>query len=364
MKQPTTGVQPNWKPILNDLEKERAVLLIGPHFLTHRGHSIATDFYEHLTEQLADESTHFFSKDGLFLFDTAVSKMDAQTEAETFYKDLESDEAVLRYIAELPFPLVISVNPDLALPQFFSKRQLNFQFDYFSSKDKATPSNITKPTAASPLIYNLCGSIEDYQSLVLDFDDMFELLKNLLGDFGVPKAVNDVLVNATTYVFIGFEFEKWYTQLLLRYLNKNRDHFSNTNKNYATKTIISDDNTKAFFQQQFNLNIYGVDWQFLHDLHTEYAAVKKIRPLLNPLSDRAALVRRLVQFNNIEAALEQLGEYAADLDNDDRNAVTLHKSSYYSWLTETRDKTVAQEHLDIKIARVRKGILDLTQILP
>lgn len=355
---------PNWKPIINDLEKERAVLLIGPDFLPHQEVSVSADFYAYLSEQLADEATHYFHREGLFLFDTAVSKMDAQTEAEAFYKNLPVDEALLERIAELPFPLVISVNPDLALPHFFSKRQLNFQFDYFSSKDKATPGNITKPTAASPLIYNLCGSIEDYQSLVLDFDDMFELLKNLLGDFGVPKAINDALVNATTYIFIGFQFDKWYTQLLLRYLNKNRDRFSNANKNYATKTAISDENTKIFFQQQFNLTIYGADWQFLHDLHAEYAAAKKIRALFNPISERAALVRRLVQFNNIEGALERLDEYTADLSADDRDEVTMYKSSYYAWLTESRDRTATQENLDIKIARLQKGILDLTQKLP
>ncbi len=355
---------PNWKTILNDLEKERAVLLLGPDFLSNQGRSVAADFYAHLGEAIDTENTHFFERDGLFVFDTALSKMDAQTEAEAFYKGLALDEAVLKPIAELPFPLIVSVNPDLVLPQYFSKRQINFQFDYFSTKDKATPGNITKPGAASPLIYNLCGSIEDYQSLVLDFDDMFDLLKNLLGDFGVPKVVNDHLVNATTYIFIGFEFEKWYTQLLLRYVNKNRDRFSNAKKNYATKTVIGDEDTRTFFQQQFNLTVYGGDWQFLHDLHTEYAAAKKIRPLLDPVSDRAAMVRRLVQFNNIEAALEHLEEYTADLSASDRDEATIYKANYYAWLAENRDRTATQENLDVKIARIRKGILDITQKLP
>lgn len=355
---------PNWKTILNDLEKERAVLLIGPDFLSGTGRSVAADFYAHLSDSLGTDATHFFERDGLFIFDTAVSKMDAQTEAETFYKNLALDEAVLKPIAELPFPLVVSVNPDLTLPQYFSKRQINFQFDYFSTKDKATPGNITKPTAQTPLVYNLCGSIEDYQSLVLDFDDMFDLLKNLLGDFGVPKVVNDHLVNATTYIFIGFEFDKWYTQLLLRYVNKNRDRFSNAKKNYATKTIIGDEDTRTFFQQQFNLTIYGGDWQFLHDLHTEYAAAKKLRSLPDPISDRAAVVRRLVQFNNIEAALEQLEACAADLTTAERDELTMHKAGYHAWLSEYRDRTTTQENLDVKIARIRKGILDLTQKLP
>jgi len=355
---------PHWKSITTDLEKELAVLLIGPDFLPRQGESIASDFYTHLKEHLANDETHFFSSEGMFLFDSAVSKVDAQAEAETFYNSLLVDETVLKHIAELPFPLIISVNPDLLLTQFFSKRQLNFQFDYFSSKDKATPSNITKPTAASPLIYNLFGSIKDEESLVLDFDDMFEVLKNLFADFGVPKLVNDVLVKAKTYVFIGFQFDKWYTQLLLRYVNKNTNRLSNAKKNLATKTVISDENTRVFFQEQFNLTIYGGDWKFLQDLHTEYATSKKLRSLLNPISDRAAFVRRLVQFNNIEAALERLEEYAEDLSVAERDELTIYKATFHAWLNESSEGTTTKENLDIKIARVRKGVLDLTQKLP
>ncbi len=91
---------------------------------------------------------------------------------------------------------------------------------------------------------------------------------------------------------------------------------------------------------------------------------KKYARSFNPISDRAALVRRLVQFNNIEGALERLEEYTADFSNTDRDEVTMYKSTYYAWLNESRDRTTTQENLDIKIARVRKGILDLTQKLP
>jgi len=348
----------NWKPILNDIEKERAVLLIGPDFLPYNGASIAADFYIHLKENLGEEATKFFVRDGLFYFDSAISKLDAKREAELFYQSLLLEESVLTSITELPFSLIISVNPDLILPQFFSKHQLNFQFDYFTSKTKATSFNLSKPTATSPLIYNLCGSMEDLDSLILDFDDMFELLKNLLGDFGIPQVVNDTLVNASTYIFIGFQFEKWHTQLLLRYLNKNRDRFSNAKKNYATKTIISDENTKAFFQQQFNLTIYGGDWTFLAKLHEEYSATKQIRSLINPLSDRVALVRRLIQFNNIEEALERLEVYTDD-PAIDLNELTMYKANYYTWLSESRDRLTSQENLDKKIALIRMGLLDI-----
>lgn len=356
-------VSPNWKTILPDIEKERAVLLIGQDFLPTETDSVLADFNKHLAEQLDKGEQYFYIRDGLFLFNDPVSKMEAQNEADAFFQGLKPDEEVLRKIAELPFPLIISVNPDIALAQYFNKRQLNFQFDYFSTKAKAISNPVIKPTAAYPLIYNLCGSIEDYQSLVLDFDDLFDLLRNLLADFGVPEAVSSVLSNATTYIFLGFKFEKWYTQLLLRYLNKNANRFLNTNKNHAAKTIIGDTDTQQFFRKQFNLNIYGADWQFLHDLHAEYAAQKNLRQLSRPVSEKAAFVRRLIQKNDVTGALEYLTQHVQYLDATEQDEIAIYQSQHQTWLENKRDKTVSQENLDVQINKVKKGVLQLTQKL-
>jgi Effector-associated domain 11/SIR2-like domain len=356
---------PNWKTILNDIEKERAVLLIGQDFMPSDNDTPIADFYEHLYAQIGDGVQYFYDRDGLFLFDNSLSKVEAQQSAEEFYNGLRPEETILQCIAEIPFPLIVSVNPDLSLPQFLTKHQMDFQFDYFSTKNKAVDNPLVKPTASMPLVYNLCGTIEDYQSLVLDFDDLFDLLKNLLGDFGIPKVVNDILVNATTYIFIGFKFEKWYTQLLLRYLNKNASRFVNTSRNHALKTVVDDNNTQAFFQKQFNLTIYGTDFQFLIDLHAEYKAQKTIRPLLNPISDKAALVRRLVRFNNLEGALEKLDNYAACFDQDDRDMITILKSNYRDWQDNSNgsERTRSTEDLLLQLNRIRKAILDFTSKL-
>lgn len=355
--------QPNWKSIISDIDKERAILLLGPDFLPHSGLSVLADFHDFLTNHYDDDRITFFFRDGMFLFDEAVDKMEAQTGAEEFYNNLSADEAVLSAIAELPFPLIVSVNPDQLLPQFFAKRMLSFQFDYFSIRDKAIPSNITKPTATSPLIFNLLGSVEDYQSLILDFDDMFELLKKLLGDFSIPKVVNDTMINATTYIFIGFQFEKWYTQMLLRYVNKNRDRFTNTKKNFAIKTVISEENTRNFFQKQFNLNVYGADLQFLHDLRSKYADSDKLRVLQSPISDNGTIIRRLILVNDLKEALKQLLELTAGHDNAIHNEAIMYNAEYHAWQKERSEGTVTQESLDVKIAKVRKGILELSQRL-
>jgi hypothetical protein len=151
--------------------------------------------------------------------------------------------------------------------------------------------------------------------------------------------------------------------LLLRYLNKNTNRFLNTKKNHATKTVIGNADTQQFFRKQFNLNIYGSDLQFLHHLHAEYAAQKNLRLLPDPISETAAFVRRLVQDNNVEAALERLETYAVGLSAGDRDEIALFQSAYHSWLENKRDKTATHENLEVQINKVKKGILDLTKKL-
>jgi hypothetical protein len=103
----------------------------------------------------------------------------------------------------------------------------------------------------------------------------------------------------------------------------------------------------------------------LTDLHAQYKAQKAIRPLFNPISDKAALVRRLVQFNNIEGALEKLDNYASGFDQDDRNMITILKSSYRDWQDHSNgnERTRSTEDLLLQLNRIRKAILDITSKL-
>ncbi|MBK8429292.1 MAG: hypothetical protein IPL27_26560 [Lewinellaceae bacterium] len=108
---------PNWKPILNDLEKERAVLLIGPDFLPHQEESVAADFYAHLQEHLADEATHFLRAMACF-YSTPPYRKWMRKRKQSVLQKFVCRRKVLGPMAELPFPLIISVNPDLSLPHF------------------------------------------------------------------------------------------------------------------------------------------------------------------------------------------------------------------------------------------------------
>lgn len=74
-----------------------------------------------------------------------------------------------------------------------------------------------------PMYYNLCGCVEKPSTLVLDYDDLFRLLEGMLGAPKLPEKLLARLKDTTSYLFLGFPFDRWHTQLMLR-LCSGRDY--------------------------------------------------------------------------------------------------------------------------------------------
>jgi len=358
--------QINWDDILADIEEQQAVLLLGHGFLPGAHEALHHSF----REKLVDKLLHFYQRDGLFLFADNDAKTSAQKEAARFYKSAQPDEALLKKIAELPFRLMVSANPDRSLCDAFAKYRLPLQFDYFTSKTKEKRSDIERPTQAKPLLYNLCGIFDDGDSLVLDFDDLFYLLTAMLpnedSSSRVPKyEVRIPLLKARTFIFLGFHFERWYTQLFLRYLNQNDHQFSNNSRNYALKTSFADPETQQFFLQQFNVKYIGADLTFFEELHRRFSERNpgQLRKVVDTLSPTATTVVQLVERADLAAAIATLKIFSAQFNADDQTLLTTTESRYNHYLKDKSDGTVSQENLGISLSKVRINLLELAKKL-
>ncbi len=351
----------HWDDILNDIEEQRAVLLLGHNFLPNAHENL----HELLREKLGGQLQHFYSRDGLFLFGDSDAKTTAQKEAARFFKRCQPDPEILKKIAEMPFRLMISANPDKFLVDTFAQFRLRLQFDYFSSNHKEQEYKIEKPSGELPLLYNLCGSVEDQESLVLDFDDLFKMFKTLLADLIIPEKVR-MSLKTTTYIFVGFHFERWYTQLFLRYLNMNENQFSNNSRNYVLKTIFQNADMEKFFMQQFKVKFIGADWAFFEELHRRFLEKypQKMRKLVETDSPTAAMIVILVEKNELAAAISMLKLFENQLDDADKILLTMTESMHNQYLQDKNDGTVSQENLNLALAKTRKNILELAKKLP
>jgi hypothetical protein len=145
-------------------------------------------------------------------------KKQAKTRAHVFIKEYYRDNGqlndMLKQLARIPCHLYISINPDLFMKQALEGYGVKHEFQYYV-KDQP-PAEVTNPTAENPLLYNLFGSIENQQSLVFSYEDLIQYLFSIIRDFKLPQNLRSNLEHSLYFIFLGFDFEKWYLKLLLK----------------------------------------------------------------------------------------------------------------------------------------------------
>lgn len=306
----------DWQEILEDIEDEQAVLFIGPEMIRLNGQSLHRHVREQLYRQFPDDILFHYDRDGIFLFRDEDAKVKAQKQVKRLYRQLPPDETLLQRLAAIPFHLIISLTPDTFLYDVFVNCGLNPHFHYFRSGE--SPDELPKPEKGRPLIYNLVGEVGHDESLVLDYDDVFNLMKDCLSN-GLPTRISAQLQRASTYLFIGFDFEKWHTQMLLRFLSQRPG---------ISKLAIEGDrpggDTSDFLVNQFKLNFAKGEADgesFFDSLYRHCRDEGILRPLANLYSGNQAKLMRLVYSGRLATAFEEL---LKQLQNEeDRSAITL-----------------------------------------
>jgi SIR2-like domain len=359
--------------IIEDIRNQQAVLLLGHDFLpgahTQLYRHLQQNFATHTDISLRDGLKFFYARDGLFLFKDALSKNDGRGFAAQFYRTNfpKPAETALQQITRLPFRLMVSANPDKLVADTFAKYRVPLQFDYFSANNKEEKYKTQKPDAYNPLLYNLCGSVEDEESLILDYDDLFLQIQAMLTGNNMPTDVRGVLQKARTYIFLGFHFERWQTQLFLRYLNM-LDKFTNNSRNYAPKPLQLPEDTGIFLQNQFNVNFIEADFEMLTGIFRLYTAKNAEKPLDYPLrslvdtlSATGQAVVQLVERDDLPAAFAMLKIFAPNMTDDWNKLLTMTEGEHSRLLRERDSLTVLE--FNPRMAFVRNNILELAQQL-
>jgi len=238
----------NWDLILDTIEDEKCILLLGPEIcVTDNGQPFEKALLEHLNIQENEDILTYYDKDydtyntdGLFLFKDGVAKTKSYYKIKEFFRQGSACDIYTK-IAQIPFHLIISTTPDLFLLESFKKNKIRHAFSFY---DKTTnPKKLRTPTQNTPLLYNLFGSIEKEESLILTHDDLFDFLLAIFGSNKLPTELNNSLQNAKNFIFLGFKFDKWYVQLLLRLLHLHQAKYgfvpyaSNREKNPAIEPL-------------------------------------------------------------------------------------------------------------------------------
>ncbi len=273
----------NYKYVLNDLvefglEEGTCVLFAGPELIKINGKDYNEAFYETLPEKA--EEKEIDKQKVRYNFDEKIWHFSSSTIRALFNKEfsrylrknIETNQPIFHKLASIPFPLIVSLIPDDTLETAFS----NYENFNFSFKTHAIDSDIPEPTIDNMLIYNIYGNIKNRKYVFSHFDYL-----QFIRDYenkGFPTRFSSAIKRANYFIFVGFEFDKWYNIFLfyiLHEIKKEADKFS-INEQSAEELYqkLSEENLKLVFLEK-NSEIFIND---LYEKAKEEGVLRDIVP--------------------------------------------------------------------------------------
>jgi len=285
----------NWDFVCRSILNQKCIVFIG-HGLTvnYSAEKSLDKTFRHLAEQNKGSVLSFHQKDGFLVFRDENSKLLNLNKIIEFYKN-DFSNPLLEKLSEIPFHFIINTSPDDALKRIFERRNFACQYNYYSIQ-KLRDIQL-KPDKETPLVYNIFGSIEEDQSLIVSHYDLFRYIKSVYAYNNLPQVVKASFNSdsANNIIFLGFDFDRWYFQLLLNLLNLNFDPCIR----YAAESQQIDIEMKTLYESQFKIQFVNqdVEW-FINNLHAQFTKDQLRKPKEQTLAPKKFNKGKVLKFLN------------------------------------------------------------------
>jgi len=285
----------NWDFVVRSILSEKCILFVGPGLsINYNNPNNQADALKAITEKSKNDILSYHEKDGFLVFKDENAKLLSLGKIREFYQQ-NFVNPVLEKLAEIPFHLIINVTPDATLQDIFKKKNFAFSSNFYSTKMLRELSS--PPKKATPLIYNLFGTVEDDESLIVSHYDLFNYLKASYSHNSMPVEIKNAFSKDFTnnIIFLGFDFDKWYYQLILNLLNLN---FEPCIK-YAFLQDNLDNDIKTLYESHFKLNFEAKHIEkFVTTLHEQFSAEQLRKPAEAGKTQKKYLKPNIIKFLN------------------------------------------------------------------
>lgn len=297
-----------WDYILSQIQQEKCILMIGPELVPlPQKEPIHLALKKYLEEKQGRELP-YFSEDEFFAFKNRGDKHLTYFDIREFFEKIPPNKTY-QQLAKIPFHLTISLSPDDLLKQSMKSLGLPFRFDYY--KKGVNPKALQAPSKSDPILYNLLGSIEDETSLVYCYDDLFDYLECLFGEYKLPKAIRSSIKAHSNLIFLGISYNKWYLRLLLRLLGLKNERV----KDACSKADELENQQITFYTKHFNINFIEKDVaEFVDILYQKCESANQLRSNYEPKrqakehNQRSELIK-LISSGKAEEVIQILESY-------------------------------------------------------
>ena len=232
----------DWRILLRSISQGKSVLVLGPQVAIDPADAEPTLLQDKLVRRLTNELRESGNDENLvnpdelphvaevYSRETRRKRPGLELEVEDFYAPIRGKTTPLHLdLAALPFTLCVTITPERFLYNAFAQtagKKPLYDFYHFrpeSSRGAERPRLVAPPErdpSCSPLTYDLFGSLDHLDSLVLSDSDLLDFLVNAAR--GAPP-LNEYVASRftdprTSFLFVGFGFAQWYVRILLHVL--------------------------------------------------------------------------------------------------------------------------------------------------
>lgn len=350
----------NWKLLIRKIKRKKVVLFLGPELFaidrsgrySQKGllqNYIKADL-DGILEKDELAKIEYYSEDGFFYLEDSY-RSEVVDSVIQFYSSLETNP-FYRKIAEIPFHMILSLSPDKVLCKAFDELGLPYSFSYYSKKSydrDAEDQNLDlKDNFEKRFIYNLFGCLNEEGSMILSYDDLFEFLQRILNNYSLPYTVLEALDEANYFIFLGFDYNKWYLKLLFRIIKMHEKAKKNFGMDLPLKKEFA-----TFFINEFGMNFTRLGTvefinRFYEICEAENLLVTRTSDLsLNKIKETyrkaveltrkgqlqeaiAYSIEELQEHSNLLRGLIQLSNRMQKLEDDNLKGI-LTRDSYYAF---------------------------------
>jgi hypothetical protein len=200
----------------------------------------------------------------MFLREQKISRDDLRGIAQAYINEKSGTEdyipSIYMELANLPVRVIVNTTPDNFIVRALRKAGKNpsvftFNFEVNTGSERNAPQtvvNFDSVGVMQPLVFNLFGSTQDADSLVITEADQVTFVRNVLeGRSRLPQEVLNLFQTDSTYLFFGFNLENWQFRLLLKsmQLHERNRTLSPQTDNYPVTEI-----TKTYLKHEFNFH--------------------------------------------------------------------------------------------------------------
>lgn len=362
-----------WQKLKESFKSEHCVLILGPGVCSDVAVGNGRPLYEQLAEDLSEkikqnnEHRELLNATNLgyvakvfentaFIGERMTDRKARQSlgnEIQEFYNRIEGRRFnIFQELAKMDFAVIINSSPENYLRDAMRNQHRKVQSYYYNYKkpNHNTNLNYKEPNNRQPLIYNLFGSIENVESIVITESDKIRFVEEIMQREATASLPTDLRVLLTNedliFLFMGFDFEQWHLRILLHILGLNEKEYALALQNPSDIHPL----THYLYNKHFLVNFHDAPpLDFL----------KKLRDKSNyPIEHDTNGKRMFIMYSAEDEPLrEQMERHLSMLKNNKRINNIWHEGKILAG-SET-DRTIATEigKADIILMLITKDFL-------